>query len=230
MASKAVIVFLKAPEDGRVKTRLTKVYDKGLVLELYKAFVKDTLKAASLSGTAEIFFYPFKKKQMIVEWLGEQYAYTCQYGSDLGERMANAIRVTFEKGYEQVILIGTDIPQLTVQILNQAFEQLNRHSLVLGPSRDGGYYLIGFHKGSYSSKVFKDIDWSTPRAFTQTLEQAVKFNLNTSLLPVLNDIDTPDDLKELVCSIEQGVHIGKHTATLVEDRIKTDLFKETKNA
>lgn len=229
MAGKAVIVFLKAPEDGRVKTRLAENFSKGLVLDLYKAFVEDILVAVNLSGTPEIFYYPPKKKQMIVQWLGDGWRYTCQSGMDLGQRMANAFKMTFDKGYEKAVLIGSDIPELNAKILKQSFEQLRLHDLVLGPSKDGGYYLIGFNRESYSDRLFENIGWSTPRVFSQTLGQAVEIHLNTVLLPVLNDIDTLEDLKALVSSINRGGYIGDHTATLVGDWLKADVFKENQN-
>ena len=229
MAGKAVIVFLKAPEQGRVKTRLAKKLNKGLVIDLYKAFVIDILDAAHPNGTPEIFYYPQHRKKMIVDWLGQRYPYTCQAGSDLGERMVSAFEKTFNKGYDKAVLIGTDIPELNVKILKLAFERLAVHDLVLGPSRDGGYYLIGFNRASYSSQIFNNIAWSTPQVFAQTLDQANQNNLTYFLLPELNDIDTLEDFNGLIDSKKQGHYIGPQVSELIDDWVKHEIFIDDKN-
>lgn len=211
MGNRAVIIFLRAPEKGRVKTRLTRRFDKGFVLDLYKAFVLDTIEAATGTADIHLFFWPVEKEDLIRRWLGEKYSFTAQSGSTLGEKMANAFRQIFEKGYHQAILIGTDIPQLDAALINAAFEKLKSNDVMLGPSEDSGYYLIGFNRNSYETGVFEDIDWSTPKVLDQTLERLHRMNKKTGRIDTLNDIDTPRDFEKLVGLMKEGHYIGPET-------------------
>jgi len=216
MANKAVIVFLKAPEKGRVKTRLSNSLDKGFVLELYKAFVKDTLDAVVPLGRPIVFFWPKNKKKAVTEWLGDDILSFPQQGVDLGQRMAHAFKTVFDAGYDRAVLIGTDIPQLNSDILTRAFENLESAPAVIGPSKDGGYYLIGFQKQTFSSRVFEGIDWSTPHVLEQTQAVMDTNNISFSRVETLNDIDTIADLKDLADELEDGCRVGRHTRAMLE--------------
>ncbi len=216
MANKAVIVFLKAPEKGRVKTRLSNSLDKGFVLELYKAFVKDTLDAVVPLGRPIVFFWPKNKKKAVTEWLGDDILSFPQQGVDLGQRMAHAFKTVFDAGYDRAVLIGTDIPQLNSDILTRAFENLESAPAVIGPSKDGGYYLIGFQKQTFSSRVFEGIDWSTPHVLEQTQAVMDTNNISFSRVETLNDIDTIADLKDLADDLEDGCRVGRHTRAMLE--------------
>ncbi len=216
MANRAVIVFLKAPEKGRVKTRLSHSLDKGFVLELYKAFVKDTLDAVHPLGRPMVFFWPDNKKRAIKAWLGDDILSFSQQGADLGQRMVHAFETVFDAGYDSAVLIGTDIPQLNSDILTQAFGKLDNDHAVLGPSKDGGYYLIGFRKPAFSPLVFKGIDWSTPHVFEQTHAVMDTNDISFSLVETLNDIDTIADLKDLARDMEGDYRVGRHTRAMLE--------------
>ena len=109
--------------------------------------------------------------------------------------MSNAFSYTFQKGYDRVVIIGTDCPELTAGILMNAFAYLNNHDVVIGPAADGGYYLLAM-KQHYSA-LFKNINWSTETVLEETLEICMENNLNYTLLPVLHDVDEERDLIHL---------------------------------
>jgi len=119
-----------------------------------------------------------------------------QKGSDLGERLQNIFSQLFSIGYKKAAIIGTDSPDLPVEYIKKSFSSLNKNTgIVIGPSRDGGYYLIAMSR--YSEEVFKDIPWSTNTVFKITLEKAKKAGLLPAFLPEWYDVDESDDLKTL---------------------------------
>ncbi len=220
MISKAVIVFLKVPEKGKVKTRLSKSFDNDFVVNLYKGFVLDTLAALQTTAEIKLYFWPSNKEEILREWLGNGYAFCRQKGEDLGQRMANAFGEMFNSGYDTVLLLGTDIPEITHHIIELAFKELKTHDAVIGPSSDGGYYLIGFDSTGFSSEIFQDIQWSTRRVFNQTMSAVDKTGLRCKCLPELNDIDTREDLKMLADQVRKGRKIGKRTHKILTPVLK----------
>ena len=215
MADTAVIVFLRAPEPGRVKTRLAATLDQGLVLDLYKAFVLDTLAAAAEFGSPFVFFTPAHREQQVRAWLGQGCCYFPQQGSDLGRRMADAFETVFKTGVKTAVLVGTDIPQLTPAVLGAAFGGLEQHSAVLGPASDGGYYLIGFRKEHFSDTVFHGIAWSSPTVLQQTTAAMDCSGIAYQLLDTLIDIDTRADLETLASLATAGRPVGRQTLFLL---------------
>jgi len=213
---KAVIVFLKAPEKGRVKTRLSKTLSESFVLHLYKGFIHDTLSALPLVADKLIYFLPSEKEDELRSWLGNEYPYFVQTGKDLGEKMSNAFRDEFKRGYDRLILIGTDIPEITESVLLQAFDILETKDAVIGPASDGGYYLIGFKKESFSEKIFHDMNWSTTDVFGETLKAMDRTGIKYGWVSELNDVDTPKDLKALFLRMKNGGRIGPHTREMLE--------------
>ena len=125
-------------------------------------------------------------------WDNKQYQKEVQEGRDLGARMNNAFISTFEKGYESVVIIGTDCPQLNAGIIINAFAYLNDHDVVIGPSADGGYYLLGMSQ--HYSALFENIEWSTETVFHNTINICKNNSFSYSLLPVLHDVDEEKDL------------------------------------
>ncbi len=126
------------------------------------------------------------------QWLGAKWNYQAQGTGDLGDRMARAFQAAFASGVEQVVIIGSDCPQLDADRLSQAFRSLQAHDLVLGEATDGGYYLIGLWQ--FVAELFVSIDWSTERVLQQTLEIAKRLSLSIAILEPLTDIDRPEDL------------------------------------
>ena len=129
--------------------------------------------------------------------MGEDYLYMPQKGEDLGERMRNGFIQTFAEGFKRVILIGSDIPGLPLEFIEEAFTSLRDKDAVIGPSLDGGYYLIGFRNKTFSPKVFEGIPWSTEKVFEETMKVLEKERLTVHTLPRWRDIDTIEDLKNL---------------------------------
>ncbi|WP_300461885.1 TIGR04282 family arsenosugar biosynthesis glycosyltransferase [Desulfobacula sp.] len=211
MTSKAVIVFLKAPETGRVKTRLSQSLNTTFVLDLYKGFVVDTLDVLESAQDTFLYVWPPGKAEALQKWLGSQYLFCPQQGEDLGQRMGNAFADIFKRGYDAALLVGTDIPELTPALISRAETALQTTDAVIGPSSDGGYYLIGFQKSGFSTSVFKDIDWSTPAVLDQTRQAMNHLSLRYELLTEMDDIDTPEDLNALMARVKKGGTIGMQT-------------------
>jgi len=215
MMDRVIIVFLRVPEKGRVKTRLSVFLNDTFVLKLYKGLVKDTLDVIETSGDNALYFWPPGKKEVLQKWLGNKYAFAVQKGDNLGQKMSNAFVDMFEKGYTYALLIGTDIPELSVNMITLAYQELQTADAVIGPSDDGGYYLIGFQKSEFSKNVFEGIDWSTTLVLNQTLGNMERESIQYHLLPGLNDIDTPKDFDALSCRVKYGGKIGKRTLEML---------------
>ncbi len=121
-----------------------------------------------------------------------------QIGNTFGERFINAIKAVFEKGYEQVITIGNDTPQLTVSHILITENQLSSNKSVLGPSSDGGFYLMGLHKSQFDPTSFCEMAWQTSCVYEQLLKYITHENKDVFQLPRLSDIDTQVDLRSLI--------------------------------
>ncbi len=211
MKSQATILFLRVPEKGRVKTRLSKSLDKDFVLELYKAFVQDMLATLSENDQTFLFFSPPDKKDLLVEWLGEKYVFHGQQGDDLGQKMAHAFETVFYKGFDRAILLGTDIPEINEKSIFDAGDALEKTGVVVGPSSDGGYYLIGLNRAIFRRSLFDGIKWSTQGVLDQTLKIFQERAIDYEMIETLDDIDTLQDFNALKKRVVQGQKIGEHT-------------------
>lgn len=192
--SQIIILFVKPPIPGKVKTRLAKDIGNDAACAIYLRLANHTIHEVQASGIPlALFFDGVNPAELPDNW--RQAAGTCysQQGDDLGERMANAFQQLFAEGVEQVILIGSDIPELDATYLNHAFDLLASNGLVIGPAIDGGYCLIGFNRNDFTASVFHNIPWSTANVLEETLKKADKAGLSYSLLQPLRDIDTIED-------------------------------------
>ncbi len=188
MKKEVVLVFQKNEVLGKVKTRLAAGVGEEQALDIYRQLLDKTyLTLRDISVSITTYFSEFIPDNPIHSAENK----LVQVGQDLGERMKNAFAENFESGMEKVVLIGTDCPSLEGIHLSQAFEVLDQSDLVLGPARDGGYYLIGMKRRS--DFLFEGITWSTELVLSQTLALAAEQGLQTSLLPILEDIDTLED-------------------------------------
>ncbi len=209
----ALIIFAKAPRLGQVKTRLQPDLTPEESISLYKAMVEDLMKQLEHTGFCDlkIFFYPSDAKTEMQNWLGEHYKYFSQKGEDLGDKMYSAMVEIFKQNYKKVVLIGSDIPTIDTTTIVRAFSSLDDYDIVLGPSQDGGYYLIGSKKPQ--SELFKDIIWSTSFVLQKTIEKARKAELEVVQLEIKSDIDTYDEViklwKYLKMRNEKGVYSYK---------------------
>jgi rSAM/selenodomain-associated transferase 1 len=195
---RGLLFFIKNPEGGKVKTRLASALGEEQAVKLYKRFMLEMLSSLN-RGTFLFYlcFYPGDSLENLKKWLGEEYLYMPQYGGDLGERMENCFMEAFAMNFKRVVLIGSDIPDLPLEFIEEAFTSLKEKDAVIGPSLDGGYYLIGFKDKTFSSKVFKGISWSTERVFEQTTKILEREGLTVHSLKPLRDIDTIEDLRNL---------------------------------
>ncbi len=192
---KCIILFVKYPEKGRVKTRLSAVLGDETTRNLYKCFVSDLIGTLEKKrDTFKIAFYPPGSNKKIISWLGPEYSYIPQVGRDLGERMETAFKETFLEGFNEVLVIGSDIPDITPSLIDKALKALKSSDAVIGPCYDGGYYLIGFRKKTFLSDTFKGIQWSTEGVFKDTMGVFIKKGYKVHILPKLRDIDRIEDL------------------------------------
>ena len=195
----ALIIFAKAPVVGQVKTRLCPPLTPDEAASLHGSLVLDLLeRCQALNGCDRImagsptadhpFFGAMKTRFKVPIWE--------QVGEDLGARMAHAFRSAIGSRYQSAIIIGTDIPGITAPLITTARKALHDHDLVLGPSVDGGYYLIGLRKPV--PELFVGIPWSTDTVCSLTREKAQALGLSVKMLPVLRDLDTIEDLQAFV--------------------------------
>lgn len=193
------LLFVKYPARGQVKTRLAVELGRSAAVELYRNFVVDTLSTLQkLTIPFKIFYYPSSAKEKLTKWLGEQYSYTPQSGENLGERMKNAFLHTFTDNFSRVVIIGSDSPDLPEDFISQAFCALQKHDVVIGPSKDGGYYLIGFSQTHFLPEAFEGILWSYNSVFRQTVDILNQHFYSVYMLPQWYDVDTLADLNDLM--------------------------------
>jgi hypothetical protein len=199
MSAKSIILlFIKAPVRGQVKSRLAAAIGDETTLELYKNFILDIMDSVKKSGYPfRICYYPTDAGTDVSSWLAGQYRIMPQHGGDLGERMENAFIRCFSEGFERAILIGSDLPDLTPAVLQEALASLAENDAVIGPASDGGYYLIGFHKHTFTPQVFHGIPWSTESVFQETMTILQNSALSVHQTPKWNDVDTVEDLRAL---------------------------------
>jgi len=196
---RCIFFFVKYPEKGKVKKRLSIDLDESITVELYKNFVLDLISTLEkLEVHLWICFYPNNSREKLIKWLGNQYCYKPQKGEDLGQRMKNSFLQAFAKGCLRVIVIGSDIPDLPDAFINEAFLCLKTNDVVIGPASDGGYYLIGFRYDTFLPEVFEGIHWSTDTVFRETMNILEEAGLKIHILPEWSDIDTLADLKHLI--------------------------------
>jgi rSAM/selenodomain-associated transferase 1 len=213
-----ILLFAKSPAGGQVKTRLAAEIGEDFTVELYRRFVEDLISLiANLDVHLELCFYPPHTRLDFSEWLGEQYCYAPQVGDNLGERLKSAFDGAFEEDFSKVVAIGSDSPDLPQDFLRQAFKKLELHDVVIGPSSDGGYYLIGFSRTSFLPAAFDDIAWSTSNVCKQTLEILKRHSLNIHLLPEWYDVDTRSDLERLIARNKDTAFAESKTAALIRD-------------
>ena len=213
---KCILVFIKSPEEGAVKSRLAAAIGEEHACRLYEQFVLDllkTLEKAANDGNyaLKVCFYPPESAKAIAKWLGSRYEYLSQQGGDLGERMSKAFRESFVAGYRQILLVGSDIPDLPAQIIHDGFASLKQHGAVIGPAHDGGYYLIGFRSDCFLPDIFTDIRWDTGDVFEKTMALFGLGNQDVSILPSWRDIDTLEDLRDLQARHPRGDLVNSGT-------------------
>ena len=196
MDDRCLLFFIKNPEKGNVKTRLASAMGDEKAVKLYKRFLLEMLSTLN-RGTFLFYlcFYPDHSLKDLKRWLGDHYLYTPQYGENLGEKMKNGFVEAFAMSFKRVVLIGSDIPDLPLEFIEEAFTSLNEKDAVIGPSIDGGYYLIGFRDKSFSPQVFEGVPWGQETVFKKTMKLLEREGKTVHTLQPLRDIDTIKDLQ-----------------------------------
>jgi uncharacterized protein len=192
-------MFMRAPRLGQVKTRLSRHLERGLVLDLYRLFVLDTLETVALCESESLVFVdPPAATAEVDNWLEGRFSCVGQEGKDLGERMAKAFGYAFSHGFWNAVLIGSDTPDLPRTIIDASINQLQNNDAVIGPSTDGGYYLIGFSTRNIPADVFNLPIWGTESVFSDTISVLSLSGCAFHVLPEWSDIDQPYDLKRFL--------------------------------
>ena len=187
-----LIIFTKNPELGKCKTRLAKSIGDISALEVYKKLLQQTAKVTQDLSADKVVFNntePIDQDDFSSTYFSKK----TQRGDDLGEKMSNAFQEAFQNNYEKIVIIGSDLYDLQTRDIDEAFLQLTHNDYVIGPAKDGGYYLLGMKK--FTPEVFQEINWSTATVLKETLH--ILKNKKVALLTQKNDIDTIDDIKNI---------------------------------
>jgi len=186
-----IMIFIRNPEIGRVKTRLAKTIGDDKALHIYNLLLDHTNKVTKIVNADKVVFYSDYINDHD-QWKKDGFKQLIQTGNELGEKMSNAFLKAFNMGYKKILIIGSDCLDLNENILTDAFIILNEKEIVLGPTIDGGYYLLGMK--TFYPLLFQNKKWSTENVFLDTLLDVSNLRVSYELLPTLSDIDEEKDL------------------------------------
>lgn len=191
-----LIIFSRYPEPGKTKTRMIPALGAEGAADLQRRLSEYTLKQArNLRQLREVdiaVYFAGGNINLMRDWLGDDISYYAQAEGDLGFKMQSAFADSFAINNERVVIIGIDCPSVDSNVLDSAFKALQDNDLVIGEAADGGYYLIGLR--NLYPELFINIEWGKNRVFVTTKNIADFLNLTIAYLPVLRDIDRPEDL------------------------------------
>ena len=193
---RAILIFVKYPEPGLVKTRLAATLGAECAAEIYRRLVAEVFLRLPEDEDVIVCFDPAERREEIERWLngiatGKRLHFLPQCVGDLGARLTDAFAETFARGFQQVAAIGTDCVEIDAAIFAETWTTLDTHDVAIGPSEDGGYYLIALT--APSPAIFEKIPWSSASVLAETLARAASENLRIHLLPILHDVDTEED-------------------------------------
>jgi rSAM/selenodomain-associated transferase 1 len=191
LMEKGLIIFVRNPEKGRVKSRLAKSIGDEQALKVYVHLLQYTRDVThSVNCNHFVFYSSYVHMSDVFD--DNYFSKRVQQGDDLGERMMTAFKEVFTLGCKKVCIIGSDCYELTSEIIENAFIQLESQDVVIGPSTDGGYYLLGMKE--LHEALFLEKEWGTSTVLEDTIDAAERLNISFKQLPLLNDIDTIEDL------------------------------------
>ena len=224
-----LIVFAKNPVPNQVKTRLIPTLSPEQAAALYTAFLTDWCETlAKLSEVDLVIAYtPVEAQSDLQALIGNDVIYIPQMGADLGERLTSATQWAAKQGYTKILFVGSDSPTLPISYISEALTLLNSRDTVIGPSTDGGYYLIGFSAAALTTTVphvFEEIAWSTADVFQQTVGRIHAAEATLGLLPPWYDIDTAEDLAFLQTHIAAMRLAGDIVQAVRTESLLTELF------
>ncbi|MCB9041633.1 MAG: TIGR04282 family arsenosugar biosynthesis glycosyltransferase [Lewinellaceae bacterium] len=189
MEDKALILFIRNPELGKVKTRLARGVGDEQALRIYEALLEHTRRQALVVDARRLLFYS-ESINRNDEWREPDFEKYLQEGEGLGERMSHSFEIALQQA-RSALIVGSDIAQLSARIMEDAFRQLQTHDFVIGPAVDGGYYLLGMKAATPT--LFEGIEWSTPTVFVETVAIIDGMGKTYALAPELSDIDYAED-------------------------------------
>jgi rSAM/selenodomain-associated transferase 1 len=220
----SLVIFVKAPVAGKVKTRLQVPLNAAQVARMYEAFVRDTVSGARLCGEAAVSIaYEPHPNRPDLSWLKDAPSWFEQAEGDLGARLIAAFDRAFDAGAARAVVIGSDCPDLEPEIIRQAFTLLDDTPAVLGPAMDGGYYLIGLREPM--PHLFTMMEWSGPEVLKRTMERLRLRGDDFKLLPERADVDTFGDLKALAARLAAGESRAPHTRAAIDELIVEGLLR-----
>jgi hypothetical protein len=208
---RALLVIAKRPRAGQTKTRLMPPLSGEQAAGLYESLLRDTLELVrTVPAVSRFVLYAPPTEVDYFEQLAPDFQRLPQQGSGLGERLDNALTYCLTNGFEQAVVMNSDGPTLPADHLTRAFDRLNQVDVVLGPSEDGGYYLIGLTQPR--PRLLREVKMSTPAVLQDTLALAEAEQLTVALLPRWYDVDTGDDLQRLALELRHRENgLARHT-------------------
>lgn len=189
--NEALIIFVRKPESGKVKTRLAATLGNEIALKIYRQLLQHTFDITSGLMAHKFVFYVDAIDEHDM-WSAKGFYKMLQVNADLGIKMQAAFAEIFKKGHQKAVIIGSDCFELTSDLIDQAFKVLDKNDIVIGPAKDGGYYLLGM-KQLYPP-LFENKSWSTATVFIDTVRDIARLNLSYEQLPQLTDIDEAGDV------------------------------------
>ena len=208
-SSRSLVIFANAPEKGRVKSRIAADLGADTALAAYRTLAEHAVAAASHVDWCRktIAYSPNGSGEAMRHWFGDLFDYRAQGDGDLGRRMLAAVERAFSDGADRVILIGVDCPGVSEAVISDAFTRLDQSDVVIGPSFDGGYYLIGMKKPM--KVLFTDIPFGTGETLQKTLTTARRSGIRVSLLDWKRDVNTGDAWRSVAKSLTQSKPVFK---------------------
>jgi len=189
-----LVIFLRAPQTGGAKSRLAQKLGTRAAIDIYKTLLELLLTSLAPIEPVELCFTPDNAAAESLPWLQPGWTLAPQGEGDLGQRLNRAVEQSFKAQHQHVAIIGSDCPLVTVADIESAWKSLQNHDVVIGPARDGGYWLIGLN--ARHPELFENIPWSTSAVLQTTLDRVRGAGLKFECLRTLVDIDTPEDWEE----------------------------------
>ncbi|MDD4954870.1 MAG: TIGR04282 family arsenosugar biosynthesis glycosyltransferase [Candidatus Omnitrophica bacterium] len=209
---RSLIVFAKEPQKGKVKTRLLDCLSRNDCLKLYKAFLRDTLDVArAVNCEKKIIAYEATCEPRYIKRIGKDFSFYKQEGENFGERLINAFKAARKEGSQKIVVIGADSPTILSEFIERGFNLLDDNDIILGPTRDRGFYLIGL-KNSVPG-LFKNIQWSTNYVLAGILKNSEFLGKKVAKLDEWYDVDDKDSLLYLsdVLKHDKNIRVARWT-------------------
>ncbi|MCK5429835.1 MAG: TIGR04282 family arsenosugar biosynthesis glycosyltransferase [Anaerolineales bacterium] len=205
--STSLIIFVRFPHLGRVKSRLAISLGVETATGFYRRCVEHILgESSKVLGEVQryVFYSDRSDESEIGKWLGQRFHCLPQVAGGLGKRIEHAFRSVFKEGTQKAVILASDVPDLSARIIDDAIKALDRYDIVIGPCYDGGYYLLGMKK--LHRELLGGVSWSTEHVYQQTLYNINRSKLSVYCLPFLADIDTERDLRNWIRTATDSLH------------------------